>query len=338
MDAVSLQLHFTRADLTALAEKILTLDPDPAPRFLVLRDLLRCAPDTALFREAEQAANRSRWVRELESAQQPDGSWGRFHSQDTRVKTPIPTTEFAVRRALALGLDRRSPMLLKTVNYIQAHLQGQLTWSDPPEKHDHPGLWSVNILSVSAAMLALIDPDHPLLDPFWKRWAEIVSAAFESGRYDPQAELSRHQSLVGVPSRRLYPFHVFYPLVILSCTHHSLPEALERQMLEFLFHKPGGIYYIHDQPLDRYPSIDEKGFETWLHALEVLSCFPQWPEFAAPALNWIWAQRGKNGLWEIDHSAYRSYAFPLSESWRRAGNKRVDCSVWILRLIQQVFL
>ena len=331
------RLNFTRTDLTTLAAKILALDPDPLPRYLVLRDLLRCSPDEAIFHEAGQAAWRSRWVRELESAQQPDGTWGRFHTQDTRVKTPIPTTEFAIRRALALGLDRRSPMLQKTANYIQAHLRGEVTWSDPPEKHDHPGLWAVNIRSVSAAMLALMDPDHPLLDPLWERWAEIVSAAFESGRYDSQAELARHQSLTGIPSRRLYPFHVFYPLVILSATRRRLPGELERQMLEYLFHRPGGIYYICDKPLDAFPRLGEKGFESWLHAQEILARFGGWKEFAPPVLNWIWNQRGENGLWEIGQVAYCSYSFPLSESWRRPGSRLVDCSVWVLRLLGRYF-
>ena len=321
MTETSNRLNFTRTDLSALAEKMLVFDPDPVPRYLILRDLLRRSPDEPGMQEAGQALSQSHWIRELENAQLPDGTWGRFHTQDTRIKTPFPTTEFAIRRALALGLDRRSPMLQKTMDFLSAHLRNEAEWSDPPEKHDHPGVFSTNIRSISAGMLALIDPDHPAIVPLWERWAEIVSAAFEGDSYDPDAELARHQVLTGIPSRRLFAFHAYYPLLILSATRRRLPIEIERKLLAYVFHRPEGIYYVYSKPLDEYPRIEEKGFIAWLHAQEILSRFALWKEIAPGILNWIWSQRSDTGLWELGQGAYRSFAFPLSESWRRAGSQ-----------------
>jgi hypothetical protein len=112
-------LAFTEAELASLALRILDLDPDPAPRYLVLRDLWHCAPGEASLRAAQNNLSESRWIIALAGAQQPDGTWGRFHTQDTRVKRLFPTSEYAIRRALALGLDQHSPVLQKVSGFIR---------------------------------------------------------------------------------------------------------------------------------------------------------------------------------------------------------------------------
>jgi hypothetical protein len=330
-------LAFTEAELASLALRILDLDPDPAPRYLVLRDLWHCAPGEASLRAAQNNLSESRWIIALAGAQQPDGTWGRFHTQDTRVKRLFPTSEYAIRRALALGLDQHSPVLQKVSGFIQAHLQGKTTWPDPPEKHDHPLVFPYNIRSVSAGMLALIQPDHPVLEPFWDKWAALVEAAFASGSYDPQAELARHQQLSGIPSQRLSPFHVYYPLLILSATQNRLPPDLEKRMLAYLLHKPDGIYYVCSQGLTTFPRLEENGFQSWLHGQEILARFDEWKAFAPAILNWLWSQRNAAGLWDLGKGASHSDALPLSESWRRTENRVIDCSIKILSLMQRYF-
>jgi hypothetical protein len=337
MPETSQKLAFTHADITSLAQRLLDLNPNPAPRFLLMRDLLHCFPGDAAFREAEQHLSESRWIIALSGAQQPDGTWGRFHSQDSRLKSPIPTTEFAIRRSLALGLDYRSPVIQKASDFIQAHIQGKTTWSDPPEKHDDPRVFPYNIRSISAAMLALIEPYHPLLDPFWAKWAELVEAAFASGTYNAKAELARHQELSGIPSKRLAHFPVYYPLIILSATRNRLPQDLEGRLLAFLLHKPDGIYYICTQSLDIFPHLEEKEFQSWLHGQEILARFSGWKAFAPEILNWLWSQRNEAGYWDMGKGVLHSYAFPLSESWRRTENRMIDCTIKILCLMQRYF-
>jgi len=39
----------------------------------------------------------------LKCSQMADGTWGRFHTRDSRVKQPFPTTESAIATALDLG-------------------------------------------------------------------------------------------------------------------------------------------------------------------------------------------------------------------------------------------
>ncbi len=336
MTPASQKPAFTRAEITSLAQRLLQMDPDPAPRYLVMRDLLHGAPGDPGFDAAAQDLSGSRWVIALSSAQQPDGAWGRFHSRDSRVKSAFPTTELAIRRALALGLDRRSPVLRKVSGFIQSYLEGKISWPDPLEKHDDPRVFPYNTRSISAGMLALIEPDHPLLDPLWSLWADLVEAAFAGGAYDAKAELARHQQLSGIPSKRLLPFHFYYPLLILSAAH-PLPQGLEERLLAYLLHKPDGIYYIYGRRLDTPPALEAKEFTSWLHGQEILARFRGWKACAPEILNGLWDQRNEAGLWDPGKEAARSQAFPLSESWRRAENRTIDCSVKILGLMQRYF-
>ncbi len=331
------QTAFGQAEVDRLAQQLLDLNPDPSPRLLLLRDVLRRPPGDSARQDAERQLAECSRVQALSAAQQPDGTWGRFHTQDTAVKGPIPTSEYAIRRALTLGLDKRSPILQQAAGFIQSHLQGQTTWSDPPEKHDHPLIFPHNIRSVSAAMLALIDNDHPALEPFWRYWAEVVEATFAGGDYDRQAELTCQQRLAGIPSRRYPPCHVYYPLVILSATRQNLPPGLERRLVEFIMRKPDGIYYVYERSLAAFPRLEEKGFESWLHGQELLARFASWVEMAPAVLNWLWQQRDAEGLWDVPAGGGRSFAFPLSESWRRTQNRRIDWSVTILRLVSRYF-
>lgn len=337
MPELSPTLVFNQISTGALAHKILDLRPDPAPRLRLLRDVLRCPPEDGDVRQAEQEVAQSKWVTELAQHQQPDGTWGRFHSQDSQVKTPFPTTEYAIRRALALGLDRHSPILQKAAAFIADHLDGNSTWSDPPEKHDDPRVFPYNIRSISAGMLALIDREHALLEPLWQHWAKLLAAAFAEGDYNPRTELACQQELSGISSKRLMPFHVYYPLLILSATRNMLPLDLEDQMLAYLLHKPDGIYYIGDLRLDTLPRLDDPKFFDWLYGHEVISRFERWKAFAPHFMNWLWSQRGANGLWRMGPGVAHSYAFPMSESWRNPENRDIDCSVRILCLFQRYF-
>jgi len=47
-----------------------------------------------------------------------DGSWGRFHTENTKRKQGIHTTQFAINRATELGVDRQDALLTAAIHYI----------------------------------------------------------------------------------------------------------------------------------------------------------------------------------------------------------------------------
>ena len=131
-------VDFTQEDLTEIATKLLDMSPDPVPRYRLLRDILQIDQGNRRLLDAKAAVQQSKWVRLLYSSQLKDGTWGRFHTQNSKRKQVFPTTETAIATALASGLDRDSDLLRKTVSFILDHLDGKTTWIDPPEKHDNP--------------------------------------------------------------------------------------------------------------------------------------------------------------------------------------------------------
>ena len=163
---------FSRNDLITTAERLLDLDPDPVPRFRLLRDGLHLDPTDALYREASQTLEGSKWVALLQDSQLADGTWGRFHSRDSRLKLPFPTTEIAISIALDCGLDKQHPILVKVTNRILDYVEGRSTWPDRAEAHDNPLAWEIWVRQFSAAVLAQIDPGHPCLDQFWHLWSQ----------------------------------------------------------------------------------------------------------------------------------------------------------------------
>ncbi len=331
-------LDYTHDDLNVIAEKILALRPDPVPRFRLLRDVLRLDPASAKYQEAEKSLQGSKWITLLQRSQWPDGTWGRFHTQDTTIKQPFPTTETAITTALDCGLDRHSPILQSVVDILLAYMDGQICWPDRPEKHDNPQAWfQVSVPYISAAVLAHIDRSHPRLDDYWQIWAQAVRVSFQSGTYDRQKEIEALNLLWKCRMKNPAPFHVKYPLLLLSATHHQLPENLERQLLKTVMHSPSGIYYVYSKNIRELPQILSRDFWGWFQAHQLLSRFRLWVDWAEEALNWIWAQRTEEGLWDVGSKVRRKpySCFPLSESWRRPENRKIDGSVAILGLLSR---
>jgi hypothetical protein len=320
-------------EITCLAESLLAKNPDPIPRFRLIRDVLALPNTDPRWIESQRAAAKSPWVVELEDTQQENGTWGRFHSQDTTVRQRFVTTECAVQRALLLGLDKNSDLLKRAAAYMVRHLCGEEEWSDPPEKHDG---WPVNIRFVTAATLSRIDPDHPELEPIWKVWAEITSRTFHGGEYDAGAEAQAHRDLLGIRSKHKYlKLWMMYPFLILSSTRHRLPDDLEAALLNWSWTHEQGMYYAYSQRLDQFPAIGSHHFLSWLVAIELLARFKTWREtMGRDALAWLWEQRNRGGLWDLGPKVSRLPHFPLSDGWRKPLNRQIDSSTRILTLLR----
>lgn len=332
-------LTFTPTSLQALAGELLARHPDPVPRFRLLRDVLGLSPADPALLAAQAGLQESRWVRQLEGAQLPDGTWGRFHSRDSRKKQPFPTTEIAITTALDCGLDKDSVLLRRAEEPLAAYVEGRCSWPDPAEKHDNPRAWAVWVRHFSAAVLGQVNPFHPLLDEFWNTWAEVVQEAFQGGNYDRGREIAALNRLLGCRMKDPVPLHKKYPLLILSSTSQRLPATLERSLLEYLLHFPAGIYYVYDRQINTPVALADPGFWNWMRAHALLSRFPMWRDVAQEALNTIWAQRNDQGLWDPGTKVARKpyTRFPLSESWQRPGNRTIDASVEVLTLLARGF-
>jgi hypothetical protein len=316
------------------AERILAGDPDPVVRFRILRDVLALPSDAPQTASARRSLKDSLWVRELETEQREDGGWGRFHSQDTGTKQKIPTTEVGVDRALAVGLDASHLVLRRASPYIAAILIGKIGFPDPPEKNDR---WPTGAQLFAASTLAKIEPDSRALDDVWGFWAEIARRTFASGGYNPQAEVQAHRELTGnrVSDLRYLVLSGRYQLALLGARSRALPPGVERSLVEWIWRREEGIGYL-GTPLSRPPDRPGKlAVEGWFSSLELLSHFPSWRKRARGAIDWLWAQRDGEGLWDFGPRSSWSFYFPLSESWRRRRARQHDWSIRVLALLRR---
>jgi|TARA_Y100000310_G_scaffold336490_1_gene421163 hypothetical protein len=309
----------------------------PVPRFRILRDILHISGRDSEYRSAQKAAFNTRFARELDDSQERDGTWGRFHTQNTKLKRKFATTEQAIARALAVGLDKDSSILKRTIDFVIAHLEGTTTWSDNPEKHDNPSLWEYAIKAISAANLSLIERSHPLVSEQAQVIAGATGAAFSTARYDREQEVAFRVNESGIKSASHGSCLTKYGLLLLSSEDRLLPKAVEARLLDFVLHKDDGIYYTYNGCLQNLPVVTERRFPGWLAAHEILSRFVTWPALAEQAIEWIWQQRDENGLWDFGRKTPKGHYFPLSDNWKKGTNRVIDCSVRTLILLNRFY-
>lgn len=316
---------FTLNQIESPGKRILEGQPNAIVRHRILRDVLRLPPGCAELVTTHAQLLSHAWVEELRREQHPGGSWGRFHSMDSTVNTRFPTSEAAIRRALALGLDKNDPILKRAVDFMSSVLAGKVTWSDRVEKSEG---WPIGVEAITSGTLAQVDPSHPSLLPAWEYWEEVARHSFPGGAYDPQAEWQAHKNVRGLG---IHYLRSRYVLTLLGACSANLPAGLDRQIVSWIWNDPQGIGYLgadmqHPRPFHIF---------NWLESLEILSRFQCWREVAAGAIEWLWGQRHADGLWDFGAKVSKSIHFPLSDDWRKAGNRCVDHSTRVLALLQQ---
>jgi len=317
-----------------IAYRILQEGSDPVVCFRLLRDVLKVPPDNDSLINARREMLQSRWILELKNEQREDGSWGRFHSA-MKTKGKIGTTEAAVERGLALGLEASDPIFRATIDYLSRLLEGLIDFPDPPERNNR---WATGKQLFAAATLARICPTLPILDKAWELWATIARHTFVSGKYDPETEIRAHQMLTGASVKDSYlVLNNRYQLALLGARATKLSKALENALVDWVWHKKDGVGYL-EIPLSNPPRRFTPGMlDRLFTSLELLSYFPSWCRFAGNLIGWLWTKRNDEGFWDLGPRASMSVYFPLSESWRRKRCQQHDWSTRVLALLRNYY-
>jgi hypothetical protein len=316
---------FSLEEVQVVAERILEGHPDPVPKYRLLHEVIGLPEGDPDLIRARQELERSKWVRHLQDAQLPDGNWGRFHSQDTKVKSGYRTSEEAIDRAFSLGIDPSHPIFVRAKIYIENVLLGRAHITDRQEKSP---AWPLLIRYILAGRLAQIDPTNPILNDYWECLFEIAQCTFKSGRYNFKDEAEAFVSVTNtpVPGGFLESRHALW---ILSA--RQLPDDLEQRLVEWIWNKPDGIRYLR-APLS---SPTRKTIMYWLRSMNILRRFTTWKHICADRLNHLWSMRDKEGLWDFGSQTSQSADFPLSENWRQVVNRKIDYTTCLLSLFRK---
>jgi hypothetical protein len=321
--------------IEAKAHRILEQSPDVVVRYRLLRDVLKRPVDDDELCQAKVDMQGSPNVQELASEQRADGSWGAFHSRNTRLKQKIITTEVGVARALALGLDAAHPILEKTANYLLGVMSGEIPFPDQHEKNDR---WQTGMRLFLASTLSLIHPHHPDLDQDRKLWLSIAELTFQSGKYSEEDEIEAHSKLTGASVKDSYlVLNHKYQLNILGSIPGLLSSELEAALLHWLWNVDDGIGYL-GVPLNREPPGRSDQIDRWLASLELMArAFPLWINCAQPSIEWLWNQQNERGYWDLGTRPSSISHLPLSENWRKKGNRENDWTTRVLTLLRKFY-
>lgn len=320
----------TRDDLRALALRLLRGEPDPAIRVRLLRDILEIPEDDPRLVDAIAQLDQSPHVQALASEQQPDGSWGRLHSQETRRKQRTATTEVGVERAVVLGLPSEHPILANAAEYLVRVLEGDEVPTDPPERNDR---WETGVELFTAATLSRILPDHPALERPASLWGEIVRWTFADGRYDPEAEAEAHRALTGATVAGSYlVLSNRYTLTLLAARSDEIPAETLTALLAWICSNPAGIGYL-SEAVGEPPALQSSGkLDRWLASWELLARFAIDPPCTRVLLDALDESCTEDGLWDLGARSSTSMMLPLSDDWRGKGKRTIDWTARILLL------
>ncbi|MEW5825724.1 MAG: hypothetical protein AB1778_02750 [Candidatus Bipolaricaulota bacterium] len=323
--------RLTQDDARALALELTRGTSDPVVRLRLARDVLRGSAGEERVDAARREVDTSIHVERLIAEQRPDGGWGRLHSRDTSSRSAVPTTEWAVERALALGLDARHPILAKAVRYLADVLAGRAVPPDPPERNDR---WTTGLQLFAASALARIEPGHEALDVPWRLWQEIARRTLSDGSYDAAAEAEAHHALTGATVTGSYlVLSNRYTLALLAARAADLPDGLAASLVRWIWRKPDGIG-CYGVPVSAPVQTPDSGAgERWFLSHELLAGFSVAGMATAPLADALAERRRPDGLWDFGPRAAWSWALPLSESWRRRDARAVDWTVRVLALL-----
>jgi hypothetical protein len=319
--------YFKLDDIHRSARALLEANPNGIVAYRLLREVLRVPADDSELVRAKNAALNGGLVHQLEQAQLPDGSWGRFHSQDTKKKTVFRTTEEAIDRAFALGIEPNEGVLARVRQYTLELLCGDADLTDWTEKNE---AFPLLIKYIVAGRLAQIDPTSKILESFWTYMADIANQAFSSGNYRLDDEENAYLQLFGihVPGGFLESQHALWIL-----SSRNLPKQLDQALVKWIWGKSDGMRYLRAS----LPEPKTYRIAYWLRSMNIISRFDSWQEVSTDTLNHLWGLRDEEGRWDFGSKIARSVDFPLSETWRRSTKRRMDYSTCMLVLLRKYF-
>lgn len=256
-----------------IAKCLLEKMPDTIPQYILRKDIFCSNLNLSQDVFENNLIEQSKWYKQLASEQWENGSWGRFHTQDTKsaVKQKFSTTEAALSRAYDLSLDKNNRMIRDAIHLMERYLQGEEQWLDTNEHHYG---FHVAFKTLIAANLSVFIPDHPIVLVKKKICAENIEKAFQNGFLD-ESVWEKENRLAG--DILLKPYTVY--IIWLLQDNPYLPESLQRQYLKYIWYRDEGIYYRTNTPANQVEYLESKRFPVWLTGLETMSRFSLFPEF-----------------------------------------------------------
>ena len=275
-----------------------------------------------------------KWAQQIISQQNSDGTWGRnFHSLSQPSNRYPLTTEQALRRLLALGFTANDAPIRKTLDCLTSCLMGERKIDDYWEKtHD----WQLFTQLMLSAWIRVFEPENAVALSFAKRWANVIGASFAEGCFKHEAYLAAYQTEFAPNpkgAREIDPTALYHLLLLPGV----LPREVEALYLDHVINKADGIYYVYSKLIAEPPGCFQTKQASWYcAALETLARYDLAREQLGFAIDWLKANQDSDTQWDFSSKASDGVYFPLSDSWRTAEDRRLDCTNRVRALLEDL--
>ncbi|MFT4145962.1 MAG: hypothetical protein QM644_16035 [Mobilitalea sp.] len=272
------------------------------------------------------------WAEKIISMQQPDGSWGCFHTLSQPTKEQPVTTEQALRRLKILGFTKADTPIKKAIQYMETCLQNPEPTVFFEKKHDSKTYGDLML----STWIRIFDKDNKTALPIAQKWGNIISSAFISGEYEHEKYVAAFEAII---EKKLNPkagclanFVVFYQLAL---TADCFDEKTEAAICDYILMYNKGISYIYDGVLNDLPELfASKQTSRYLAAIELLAGYQRNKPKLQFVVDWLEENKDKNGQWDFGNKAKDGIYFPLSDSWRKDEYRKADCTQRINDLLK----
>ncbi len=274
-----------------------------------------------------------KWIQQIVDLQHDDGSWGCFHSLSQPTKEQPMTTEQALRRLRVLGLTKDDEPIDRTLAYMEYHLKQPHPTVFHEKKHDSKTYGDLML----AAWIRLFDPDNETARIVARKWAKIITCSFHNGTYSHADYVAAYESefvKLNPKAGCLADFVVFYQLSLMA---GLLNPPIESAMLDYVLSHSRGIVYLYNSALNILPEqFASRKASSYIAAMEVLSAYPLAPQKLGFVAEWLKSRQDENGQWDMGSDVRDGIYFPLSESWRKADDRKRDCTARISKLLRKL--
>ena len=182
-----------------------------------------------------------RIIKKLVDEQRPDGSFGRFHTMNSKLKQKIPTTQAAAWIMYENLLTRNNEICNKTCLYMERLLNDLTQWPDAWEgnKYFKP---AVPLFITSS--LSLFGSGDEQYKAVCNIWVNILISAFETGEYSKEKMNVTSKESLGVEIDGSYiGLHGLNNLALYAFNTKFIPFEIQKAYLKWLHDYDGVITY-----------------------------------------------------------------------------------------------
>lgn len=268
-----------------------------------------------------------KWVSEVIGEQQEDGSWGRFHSMNSKLKRKWSTTESAMARLRYLGMKRTNISVQKACQYCERLINNVSLWPEYMEKND---LFPKAVPIYIATALSHFGSEDPLYRHMKESLLILLHEAFNDGKYNPKILNEKAKKYLGTEIHHTYiGLNSKYLIIFFHNNADCIDKHTQSRYLNWL-HRQDTLFYSSRTlqnsitPLTNSSFICER-----VEFLSYLSSFHGFAEEYAQDLSALSHVRQSNGFWDLGNE----FKCPrLSENWLKPNNRKIDQTFYIVRM------